>query len=71
MAFFGACIRTTHPYLLRDSNFLLPRSGFTSFDAEGVRVSFYMSRFGELQNPRWRPLDGQRCYGLVTDKIGQ
>jgi hypothetical protein len=42
-----------HPYLLRDSNFLLPRSGSNSFDAEGVRVSFYMSRFGQPRNPRW------------------
>ena len=60
-----------HPYLLRDSNFLLPRIGSNSFDAEGVRVSFYMSRFGEPQNPRWGALDGQRCYGLVIDEIGQ
>jgi hypothetical protein len=36
-----------------------------------VRVSFYMSRFGEPQNQRWGPLDGQRCYGLVIDEIGQ
>jgi len=60
-----------HPYLLRDSNFLLPRSGFNSFDTEGVRVSFCMSRFGEPRNPRWRPLDGQCCHRLVIDDIGQ
>jgi len=60
-----------YPYLLRDSNFLLPRSGFNSFDTKRVRVSFCMSRFGEPRNPRWRPLDGQRYYRLVIDEIGQ
>ena len=58
-----------HPYLLQDSNFLLPRIGSYSFDAEGVRVSFYMSRFGEPQNPRWRPLDGQRAMGSSSMKL--
>jgi single-strand DNA-binding protein len=53
---FGAHIRAIHPDLLRDSNFLLPRSGSNSFDSEGVRVSSCMSRFGDPQNPRWRPL---------------
>jgi hypothetical protein len=50
---------------------LLPRIGSKSFDAEEVRVSFYMSRFGEPQNQRWGLLDGQRSYGLVIDEIGQ
>jgi hypothetical protein len=68
---FGAHIRAAHPDLLRDSNFLLPPSGSNSFDAERVRVSFCMSRFGERQNPCWRPLDGRRSYRLVVDEIGQ